>query len=369
MDNVIIADKAGTEIREAVFSSYDMEVGIDENSFQIVILRGEFESIPKEGRIYIPGTEYGGMYRRLETDTEQNIISPGGLTWRGMMQKKIIVPPAGEDYATDSGELNAIIRTRVEAALPGVFIGSVEDTGVTVNWQYDRYCTLEEGLRKMLKSKGYRLEIEYSQQDKAVVVSAVPIVDYSQNIEFSSDMRINYLMEMQGDGVNHLICLGKGELKNRTVYHLYIGKNGNVTTTQYYTGVDEITEIFDYSGAELPDLQQSGKTRLMELANKNAFGITIESDMDIAVGDIVGGRDYLSGMTMKAPVRSKVVRWVDGFRTIEYTLEDDIEATIEEPLAKSASEEKTEKSEPETKELLEETKEWKSSQDTEESLI
>lgn len=361
MDNVIIADKSGTEIREAVFYSYDIEIGHEENSFQIVILRGEYENIPKEGRIYIPGTEFGGLYRRLETNTEQDTISPGGYTWRGMMQKKVIIPPSGQDYATDKGELNRIIRTRVTAAFPGLFIGSEDDTGITVDWQYDRYCTLEEGLRKMLKSKGYRLNIEYSQQEKAVVVSAVPIVDYSQEIEMSSDMRLNYIMQAQGDGVNHLICLGMGELKDRDVYHLYINNNGRITTTQYYFGVDEVAEIFDYPGAEHSDLIQTGKERLEDVMNHNYFQILVNSEMDIAIGDIVGGRDYLSGMTMKAPIAGKIVRWSNGFRTIEYMLEDDVEATIEEQLAKS---EKVEKSEP-----LEETKEWKSSQDTEESLI
>lgn len=369
MDNVIISDKNGTEIREAVFSSYDIEVGIEENSFQIVILRGEFKTIPKEGRIYIPGTEFGGLFRRMETDTNLDTISPGGLTWRGMMQKKIISPPAGQDYATDSGELNEIIKARVEAEFPGMFIGSEEDTGITVNWQYDRYCTLEEGLRKMLKSKGYKLDIAYSQQEKAVVVQAVPIIDYSQQIEMSSDMRLDYYMKMQGDGVNHLICLGSGELKDRDVYHLYVNNKGKIITQQYYFGVDEVAEIFDYAGAEHPDLVQTGKERLEDVMNQNFFQITVEPTVEIAIGDIVGGRDYLSGMTMKAPIAGKIARWENGFRTIEYILEDDVEATITESPARSAPEEKMEKSEPETKELLEETKEWKLSQDTEESLI
>ena len=71
----------------------------------------------------------------------------------------------------------------------------------------------------------------------------MPIVDYSQQIEFSSDMRLNYTMHMEGDGVNHLICLGQGELKNRIVRHLYVDQNGNIGSTQYYTGVDEIAAV------------------------------------------------------------------------------------------------------------------------------
>ena len=326
---VIVADSTGAEIRALIFKSYDIEVGEEENTFLITIERGEYETIPTGARLYIPNTEFGGLFRELDTNTEEGTISPGGLTWRGMMQKKIIVPPAGQDYATATGEINAIIKSYVEAAFPNMFIGSTESTGISVSgFQFDRYCTLEYGLRKMLKSVGYRLRIAYSQPDKAVKVDAVPIVDYSSSVEFSSDLETNYTMHMQGDGVNHLICLGKGELKDRTVYHLYVDQNGNIGTTQYYTGADEITEVYDYAGAELPDLIASGKERLKELMDQNTFGITVNPEIEVAVGDIVGGRDYLSGMLMQAPVVGKIVRWADGFQTIEYKLQDDVTASM-----------------------------------------
>lgn len=325
---VIVSDPNGNELRSLLFSMYDFEVGKSENSFAVEIKRQEYERIPDRARIYIPGTEYGGLFRRLATNTSQDVITPGGLTWRGMMQKKIISPPTGQDYATDSGELNAIVKSRVESALPGLFIGSTVSTGVTVSWQYARYCTLEGGLSDMLKSKGYRLNIEYSQEEKAVVVSAVPIVDYSQSIEFSADMRINYNMSMQGDGVNHLICLGSGELKDREVYHLYVDENGNIGTTQYYTGIEEVTEIFDYAGAELDDLIQTGTQRLKEIRNTNIFEIKVDPDTELAIGDIVGGRDYLSGMTMRSPISGKIVKWEQGFQTVEYRLENDVTVEI-----------------------------------------
>lgn len=339
MNNLIVADSSGKELRYLDFSSYDFEVGKTENSFQVEIKRQEYKYIPKSGRIYIPGTEYGGLFRELDTNTKEDTISPGGMTWRGMMQKKIIIPPAGQDYATETGELNTVVKAKVESAFPGLFIGSSESTGISVSgFQYDRYCTLEEGLTKMLKSKGYRLNIEYSQTDKKVVVTAVPIVDYSENIEFSSDMRLNYIMHMQGDGVNHLICLGQGELKNRTVYHLYVDQNGAIGTTQYYTGIDEIAEIYDYAGAELDDLIQGGKQRLQEVMNDNSFQITVNPNTEIQIGDIVGGRDYLSGMAMTAPITGKIIKWDKGFQTIEYKLEDEVTATLfENPLSLRAA--------------------------------
>lgn len=327
--NVIVADKDGKELRYVLFDTYDFEVGREQSDFQVVINRDEYEYIPPEGRVYIPDTELGGLFRRLETDTAAGTIAVGGYTWRGMMSKKVIEPAAGADYATDSGEINAIIKARVESALPNLFIGVTTSTGVTVNYQYERYTTLAEGLTKMLQSVDYRLDIRYSQADKAVVVQAVPIVDYSDELEFSSDMRVNYKMQQQGDGVNHLICLGKGELKNRLVRHLYIDQNGNVSTSQYYTGVDEVAETYDNSGAELDDLIQNGTDRLKEVANKDKFEIKVDPTIEVAIGDIVGGRDYLSGMTMSAPVWSKIIKYEAGVTDIEYKLEED-RMTVEE---------------------------------------
>ena len=328
---MIVADANGKEIKSMLFSAYDFEIGDTENSFRVDVRRAEWETIPNKSRIYIPGTEFGGLFRDLDTSTKQGTISPGGITWRGMLQDAIIEPPSGQDYATDSGDLNAIIKRRVEAARPGLFIGSSEAAGASVSdFRYERYTSLYDGLKTLLKSQGYRLNLEYSQVDKAVIASAVPIIDYSQEIEFSSDLRVNYSMHMEGDGVNHLVCLGSGELKNRIVRHLYVDANGNIGTTKYYTGIDEVTAVYDYAGAETAELIQAGTQRLKELMNGNRFEITVEPEYEIAIGDIVGGRDYVSGMTMKSPITGKIVKWENGFQRIEYKLEDDVTVTIEE---------------------------------------
>lgn len=326
--HLIYSTSSGTELGVVLFRDADFEVGQEDNSFLVTMLRTEYSPFPSKGRIYLPGTEYGGIIGTVETNTAQDTIAVGGYTWRGMMTKKIIEPEPGEDYATDTGELNDVIQARVEEAFPGLFVGSDEDTGVSVNnFQYDRYCTLEAGLSKMLKSVGYRLHLEYHPSINAVVVSAVPIVDYSYDVVFSSDMRLNYQMKTETIGVNHLICLGKGELKDRTVYNLYVDNKGKISTTQYYFGADEVAEVYDSGGSELPDLIQGGTNRLKELAPLKSFEIAIDSDMELAIGDIVGGKDYLSGMRMSAPIVGKIVRWEGGFQTIEYKLADDITAT------------------------------------------
>lgn len=341
MDNVIISDAAGKEIREAIFTEYDFEVGNGENSYQLTIKRSEWEKIPKYGRIYIPGTEYGGLYRRLDSTTQQGTACPGGLTWRGMLQKKIIQPPSGQNYASDSGELNTIIRNRIAEAFPawtgsdGTYypspiIGSSEDSGRRTAYRFDyaRYCTLHDGLQSLLAVYGYRMEIKYDQIQRAAVVSAVPIVDYSEDEEFSSDMQMNYIIQQNQDAVNHLICLGEGELANRTVLHLYRVADriytGEITGSFLPTSFRDIQEVYDYAGASLKDLRAAGVNRLSEIKTET-YSIEMSGSLDIEIGDIIGGRDYITGYYLSAPVTNKIVRWQNGFRTYEYSISENVE--------------------------------------------
>ena len=325
MNDIIVAAPDGTELRCMLFSEYDFEIGDEENSFLVTCPRAEWESVANDSRVYIPGTEYGGLFKRLESDTKNNSVAVGGLTWRGMLQRKIISPPSGQDYATDSGELNAILGTRVSAAFPGLFVGSSESTGIVVTYQYNRYTTLYEGLKALLKSVGYKMQIEYDQIQRKVVVSAVPIVDYSSEIEYSSDMSADYSMTIDRTGINHLVCLGSGELKNRTVVHLYVDGNGVISQTQTFYGENEIAEVYDYAGASRDDLIQSGIDQLKNEINLNEFSINLESEREVAVGDIVGARDYITGYTVTAPITTKLIKFEDGLIKIEYKLSSDIE--------------------------------------------
>lgn len=329
MVSVIVADATGEEIRDLVYKEYDFEVGDDENSYLITCNSAEWETIEDGSRVYIPNTEYGGLFKRLEVDTKKGTVACGGYTWRGMLQNKIIIPPTGQDYATDSGELNAVIGARVSAAFPNLFEGSTTPTGITVNYRYNRYVTLYDGLKAMLKSVGYKMQISYDQETAKVIVEAVPIVDYSNQIEYSSDMNADYTMNMEATGVNHLICLGQGELRDRTVVHLYVDANGNISQTQTFFGVDEIVSVYDYAGATRDDLIQSGTEQLAQEVNKNTFKIELESEKDVAIGDVVGGRDYITGMRMTAPITTKVVTWRNGFESTEYKLSDDITVEME----------------------------------------
>ena len=208
---------------------------------------------------------------------------------------------------------------------------SSEDTGVSVtNYQFDRYCTLLDGLVKMLKSKGYRLQLSFRREQNEpgyLLVEAVPIVDYSDRIEFSRDCKLNYTMDDKQDGVNHLIVTGKGELQDRNILHLYVQADGSISKTQHYTGLQEIAEVYENTSTETEELEEQAREKLLGLMNKKTFKMDVAAlGVDVNIGDIVGGRDYLTGMYMAKPVENIVYEIINDVESKTYKLEGEGES-------------------------------------------
>ena len=320
---------ANKELRELGFIK-DANVTVDLNGkrdFSVQIARSNwYEELTFSSLIYIMGTEYGGIIGEVLTDTTLDYVELKGLSWRGRLAKKIIQPPAGSDYKTVSGELHTVMKSLIEPEFDGLFVVSQENTGVTVsNYKFDRYCTLLDGLTKMLKSKGYRLKLTFQREENEpgyLYIEAVPIVDYSSQIELSQDCQLNYTMDDKRDGVNHLIVTGKGELQDRNVLHLYVQKDGRLGKTKYYTGLQEIAEVYENTSTETDELEETSIEKLQELMNKKTFKMDVAAlGIDVNIGDIVGGRDYLTGMYMAKPVENIVYELIDDVESKTYKLE------------------------------------------------
>lgn len=326
---LILADQNLKDIAPVMDAEIDIAIG-EENDYEIKIQRDEWRSEYTFGNVfYVKDTEYGGIIGEVDTSTAEDTISLLGRTWRGMLDKKIIRPPAGQDYKKVSGELNTVLGELITEQFDDYFVVSQDDTGVSLtNYQFDRYCTLLAGINKMLKSVGYRLKIRYVQQERGqpgyVELSAVPIVDYSEQIELSQDSQLNFTFKNCRNGVNHLICLGKGELQDRQVIDLYVQEDGSIGSEPFYTGIQEIAETYEDTSSETDELEEKGREKLLELMNSTSFSMDVETlNMDVAIGDIIGGRDYLTGLYAKKPITKKIYRVEGGKTSLEYGIEGD----------------------------------------------
>lgn len=326
VEDIILANSDRKELGAIQNSNITVDVN-GEYEFSVQIARSNwYADLDLASYVYITGTEYGGIVGEVLTDTTLDYVELKGLTWRGRLQYKVIEPPSGSDYKTVSGELNQVMKTLIEPEFDGLFKVSTANTGVSVkNYQFDRYCTLLGGLTKMLKSVGYRLQIRLVKEQGNpcyILIEAVKITDYSSRIELSQDSQLNFTMDDKRNGVNHLIVTGKGELQERNVIHLYVQIDGSIGKTQYYKGLDEISAVYENTSTETAELEKSATEKLQDLMNKMTFQMDVAKlGIKVEIGDIVGGRDYLTGMYMSKPVKNIIYEITNGEETITYKLE------------------------------------------------
>lgn len=325
---MIVANEKGCELGALKnYKEVEFSVGA-ENDFVITL---ESQAVNKEflwyeSQVFIPGTEFGGIVKDITSLTKSKTVKFMGDTWRGMLNKKIISPPSGQDYLTVSGELNEVLRKMLKEHFGDWFVVPEESTEVTVNYQFNRYVTLLEGLTSLLESVNYKLSIKYIQgapgEAGYVEVSAAPINNYSEEEEYSQDCNIKMTVRDYRRGINHLICLGEGELKDRIRVDLYIQKDGSIGKTQYYKGLEERTDVYDYSSADVAELEEGGEKRLKELADYKEFDMNIEK-ANLELGDIVSGRDHITGLYVVKPVIQKILKISTGKERIDYKLKGD----------------------------------------------
>lgn len=296
------------------------------NDAKIRLLEND-KSINHGTFLFVRGTEYGGRIlenlRKTSSDETEWYMD----TWRRMLGQKIITPPAGEAYRKAQGDANDEIRKIISGLFGDLFIVPSYKSGIEVKGQYDRYCTVLDGLNKILQQSGGRLKITAQHGESNgkfyVLVEAVRIADYSNDVEYSQDQNINLTIVDNRRGINHLVCLGTGELTERMVRHLYVQADGSIGSVQHYKGLEEREATFDYPNAENEEeLLKAGTDRLKELMNYKKMELSVEN-MELELGDIIAGRDRESGMYLKKPIIEKVLRIKNGKETVSYKVKGD----------------------------------------------
>lgn len=310
----------GKRVDLGVLSAYafDLSFGANENDFEITV--GTDEAHLEFGSVvYMEGTEYGGIVNTVKSSTGGENVTYKGKTWHGILNNKVIQPNTGEDYLAVSGDANEILSMLIaRLGLESLFVAVEEMSGVNIsNYQFHRYCKSYDGIRAMLAANKAKLKVEW--KNRAVYLSAEPIADYTDS-PVDGDIA-TLALERHEQKVNHLICLGQGDLAEREVFHLYVDQFGRIGDVQYYTGLDEVTEIYEYTVIESTDeLRNGGIDRLTELRNNDTAEIIINEDADLTydIGDIVGASDLKSGITVAASVTQKIVKINNGVVSTEY---------------------------------------------------
>lgn len=296
----------------------DLAFGADENDFECKIVRSN-HCCEEDFFLYMEGTEYGGIVDDIEIDTEKDEITYTGRTWHGILNSKILEPDVGADYLVLSGEANTVLGGLIaRMGLSSLFVASSESSGINMaSYQMNRYIAGYDGIRKMLKAFGAKLNMSF--KNGFVELSAKPIVDYSKDEQFDTD-QISFKIKKKGNPVNHVICLGKGDLKEREVIHVYADAKGNVSTTQVLTGIQEVSTTYDNANAESSEeLKQGGIDKILESWNSDELEYSFDSDEEsFDIGDIVGAKEEVTGTEVSAEITKKIVTIKNNTTTISY---------------------------------------------------
>lgn len=266
--DLIYADKNGIEIGFLKNCELDLAFGKDENNFMCTLDKDN-HCCDYGYMIYAYGTEYGGIVDTITANTGKNTVSYSGRTWHGILERKVICPNSGENYFIVSGDANDVLKNLIERfELIELFEVENSASGIDIYYQFDRFIEGYTGIRRMLSAHSAKLKIEF--RDKKVHLSAVPLIDYSQDDEFDGSL-LKLGVTQAKRTVNHLICLGGENLSNRKVIHLFTDENGGIrpytkTATPYsdkdyildtsmrlLSGKDEVIEVYDYSNAPSVD--------------------------------------------------------------------------------------------------------------------
>ena len=309
--DLIVTDAAGIPTGSYASWTLDLAYGSGENDFDL-----RCPARLKPGcRWWVDGTGWGGIVDDVRTSVTggEGELTYHGRDWHGLLASKILEPDKGRDYLTMSGTIGTLLRTVISRIGLQGLLTVTETSAKTANWQAERYTDAWSGLAKMLRGSGLRLRFTATQN--GIQIDAPPITAAGDSID--SDL-IDFDATLASHPINHLICLGKGELKDRIVVHWYADQKGTLSHTQTIKGADERTSVYELSNADAAELETKGKQKLLELRDSGSIDVTVADGLDLDVGDTVTGRDNTTGLQVTAEITKKIVKISDGLPTITY---------------------------------------------------
>lgn len=271
------------------------------------------------GYWYIENTEYAGKITGKTVDTEKGELRVFGQNMRGLLSNKVVKPTTGQDYLIISGHVDGIINGLLtNAGLQNIF---EFDNNILVlrPTKVRRYTTLYSIIESIANLYNLSLKL-YAKDGKFHIAIDIP-VDDGLDYEFNPN-DIQFSITKHNLTCNHLVCLGQGELKDRQVLDLYIDGNGQITKTQYFFGIDEVTEIYDNVNCDdLEELQNDGANKLLELHYKDTFSV-MSTDRHLEIGDVIAGYEEITDSYVSAIIENEIVTITDNDISIEYVPSD-----------------------------------------------
>lgn len=322
----IYTDASYNELGYLTHTDADIEIGeygVSKNDFELTLSLEDRDPLFTVGSLfYKENTEIGGVIQRLKVNTSDNTTTMIGPTFRGLLEKEFIQPPAGSAYLTLNGEANACINTLIGDRFDGLFV--VDNIGASnINVKYDvRDINLLQALENALGASNARLCIKHKIDGK-VHLYAEKINDLSDTLQYDNDYQIDMIVKTKSRPYNHILCLGKGELLNRLRVNLYLQADGSWSeSNQVYTGLERKTyKHEDVNVEDRAELIKNAIEKVAETNESDTLEISFDAD-DAELFDIVGAKENVTGISFKEPITQKIIKISDDGIEISYKVGD-----------------------------------------------
>lgn len=318
---LILADNQMKPYACSADVTLDWASGSSENDFELSVY--DTDSTPCIGEFFwLDGTDIGGYIsdRKVEVDGQHSDITWSGVSWTGLLASKILSPNNGQDYLTLSGSVSGVLQQVVNlTGLGAVFTVKAGEKNPQVKYTFQdpRYPDAYTAVTKLLKTCGLRLDITAT--GNKVIMSAANIRTITSALD--SD-RVDFTAKTNNRRVNHLIGLGKGDLKNRVTTHWYADAAGKVSQNQTLFGANEVVDTYDFSNAELDKLNTKTHDKLLDMQTDGKVEVTLaeSADAKLMLGDVVTASDRNSGLQVTATVTKRIAKIKAGILTVTYEI-------------------------------------------------
>lgn len=264
--DLIYTDSTKKDIGVIKDYTMDLAYGSEENSFELTVPLTS-DIIEPDSIVYMDGTEYGGFIDERIVSTKSSTIKYKGRTTHGFLNSYVIYPNGQDGYRTVTGNAKDIL-TDILLDFNILSLFEIEDTDIFVPEYKFRYDYIYDGFSKMLATVSAKIVLTWH-NDK-IKVSISNIRNYSAEGELDSSQLL-FTIGNKESCVNHLICMGQGELTQRKIISLYTDENGIIqpyllndppyedsdyildNRNQVYKEAQEICEVYDYPNADITE--------------------------------------------------------------------------------------------------------------------
>ena len=245
MDDLTYTDARWRDAGVVVAYELAMEHGpATRNSFALACPLSSRPAIEPRSLVYMEGTEFGGIVDEIGVEAKRPRRKRAvyrGRTWHGLLAGKIVCPDAGRTHYRIRGEANAALLALVHrVGLGDLFTASSANSGITLDHQV-RFADAYTAALGALRASGAKLAVSWD-GDRAVL-SAAPAKDWSAADELDTD-RLGFDMAKCYRPVNHLVCVGEGELTDRAEVHFFADAEGNVVEVASETQPERGSDVY-----------------------------------------------------------------------------------------------------------------------------